>query len=67
METYSHRAFWSEPDSSYIAVCPEFPGLSAFGATEEDAVSELRVAVRLAVETYREEGWELPTPRSSPD
>lgn len=64
MEHYSYRVFWSEPDASYIAVCPEVPGLSAFGPTPEAATSELGVAIRMAVETYREEGWELPKPQS---
>jgi antitoxin HicB len=60
--SYSFNVFWSEEDGSYIAVCPEFPILSAFGETAEQALAELKVALDLAIETYQEEGWTLPEP-----
>jgi len=31
---YSFNIEWSEEDEEYIATCPAFPGLSAFGETE---------------------------------
>ena len=31
---------WSDEDDGYIAVCPEFPGLSAFGETAEESLAE---------------------------
>jgi predicted RNase H-like HicB family nuclease len=59
---YSFNVFWSEEDASYIAVCPEFSGLSAFGETAEQALAEMEIALDLAIETYQEEGWTLPEP-----
>lgn len=63
MNTYTFSIFWSEEDEAFIAICPDFPGVSAFGDTEEQALSEAKIALKLAIETYREEGWELPKPR----
>src|SRR5437899_12980152 len=60
---YSVRIFWSDEDGGYIATCPELRDVSAFGRNEEEALRELRQAVELALETYREEGWPLPEPR----
>jgi hypothetical protein len=37
---YSFNIEWSDEDEEYIATCPAFPGLSAFGETEEEALSE---------------------------
>lgn len=62
MNRYSFSVAWNEADNAYLALCAEFPGLSAFGETPEQAISELETAVELAIETYREEGWELPQP-----
>lgn len=60
LPAYSMRVFWSESDQVYIAVCPEFQGLSAFGPTYEDAVRELRSALSLAAEVLEEDGDSLP-------
>ncbi|HSU15634.1 type II toxin-antitoxin system HicB family antitoxin [Longimicrobium sp.] len=62
MTKYSYAVRWSDEDEAYIAVCPDFPGLSAFGDTPADAVAELDVAVELAIETHEAEGWPLPMP-----
>jgi len=63
MKNYSFNVFWSDSDKVYIAVCPEFPNLSAFGDTAEQALAEIKIALELAVETYQEEGWPLPEPK----
>jgi len=47
---------WSDEDAAFIAVCPDFPGLSAFGDTPADAVAELDVAVELAVAEQKPNG-----------
>src|SRR5690606_37856617 len=36
---------------------------SAFGDSRAEALEEARVALELAIETYRDEGWPLPEPR----
>jgi predicted RNase H-like HicB family nuclease len=55
MEHYGFDVFWSEEDGGYIATCPDFPGLSAFGETEEEALSEGKGAVRLLLEWLQSE------------
>lgn len=51
---------WSRTDKSYIATCFEFPGLSAFGATAEDALREAQVALELFIKDHDESGSSLP-------
>ena len=64
MNKYGLNIVWSEEDQGYIATCPEFPGLSAFGESFEDAVAEAKLAQELFVETYQTEGVPLPEPQS---
>jgi predicted RNase H-like HicB family nuclease len=60
---YSFKVFWSEADNAYIATCPEFTGLSAFGSTEEKALREAKIALQMFIEDIQESGEELPTPQ----
>jgi predicted RNase H-like HicB family nuclease len=63
METkYTIHIFWSDEDEGFIAVCDEFPGLSAFGDTRERALQEAQVALDLTIEHYRSTGQPLPEP-----
>jgi len=64
---YSARVFWSRSDAAFVATCPEFEGISALGASAEEALHELGVVVGLAVETYEEAGWDLPAPFEEPE
>lgn len=59
---YSARVIWSEEDGAFVAVCPEFEGISAFGRSGPEAVHELNEALQLAVEAHRDEGWPIPQP-----
>lgn len=59
---YSFQAQYSAEDGGYIALSPEFPGLSAFGKTPEEAIRESETALELFVETYLESGNPLPEP-----
>ncbi len=63
MNNYSFTITWSDEDEGYIAVCPEFPGQSAFGETVGESLTELKIALDLAVEIYQQEGWPIPEPR----
>ena len=63
MNRYSMNIFWSDEDESYIATCPEFPGLSAFGETPEEALAEAQIALQLFIDTYNEDGLPLPEPQ----
>lgn len=63
MNQYSFTVAWSDDDEGYIALCPEFPKLSGFGETVEDALVEVRTALKAAVQSYQDAGWPLPEPR----
>ena len=60
--TYSIWIVPSDEDGGFIAVVPELPGCSAFGETEEEALSEVKVAIGLWLDTARQEGREIPEP-----
>lgn len=60
---YGLSLFWSEEDQAFITISPEFPGLSAFGETMEEALAEGKVALALMIEEYKESGRELPLPQ----
>lgn len=60
MNHYSYTVRWSDEDEAFVALCPEFPGLSAFGDSAPEALEQIQVAVDLAVETHHAEGWPLP-------
>jgi predicted RNase H-like HicB family nuclease len=64
MKNYGFNIFWSNEDEGFIATSPDFPGLSAFGETVEEALSEAQVALKLFIETYEEQGIQLPKPKS---
>jgi predicted RNase H-like HicB family nuclease len=66
MNKYSFNIAWSEEDDEYIATCSSFPGLSAFGETEEEALREAKIALDLFIESYRERGIALPKPPKNP-
>lgn len=64
LPAYSFRVVWSKEDEAFIATCPEFEGLSAFGDTADQALAEAQVALSLMIEAYHAEGWELPAAAS---
>ena len=66
MDKYSYHAAWSDADSAYVATSSEFAGLSGFGDSAEEAIAQLRVAIELALEVYREEGAAVPSARKLP-
>ena len=63
MNHYGYSVRWSDEDEAFVAFCPEFPGLSAFGESAAEALEQIQVAVELAVETHQAEGWPLPEPQ----
>jgi len=66
-DKYSANVFWSEEDDCFIATCSEFPLLSAHGETKEEALSEFQTVLELAIESYKENGIELPAPAAPID
>lgn len=57
---YSFTIAWSEDDEEYMAKCRAFPGLSAFGRTEEEALKEGKLALAGFIKTYRAKKMALP-------
>jgi predicted HicB family RNase H-like nuclease len=62
MPNYSSSIAWSPSDTAFVAVSPEFPGLSGLGPTPAEAVNELGVAIELALEEYKATGEQPPQP-----
>lgn len=67
MFKYSINLAWSREDECYVATVPEFPGLSAMGATPEEATEEAKIAVEGFIEIYNEDGVEIPEPETVKD
>ncbi len=63
---YSLSIFWSEDDRGFIALVPEFPGLSAFGETRDEAAREAEIALAGMIASYKEDGEQLPVPKKLP-
>ncbi len=59
---YLVEVFWSDEDEGYIAVVPDLPGCSAFGATPEEAVHEIKDAVAAWIEACRAADEPVPEP-----
>ena len=55
MYKYAIEIFYSEEDEGNIAVVPELSGCSAFGETEEEALDEVKVAMKFWMETAEKE------------
>ena len=62
-DNYTITIFWSDDDHAYIAVVEELEGCSAWGETYEDALKEVRQAMRLWLEVAREKDFPIPEPK----
>ncbi len=62
MPNYGFNVIWSDEDEAYVATCPAFPDLSAFGESPEEALQEARVVLGLFIEEYEADGVPLPEP-----
>jgi predicted RNase H-like HicB family nuclease len=60
---YAMTVTWSEDDGGWVADAPDLKSCSAFGATPEEAVAELRVAIQGWLEAARENKLPIPRPR----
>lgn len=63
MFKYSINMAWSDEDESYVANIPEFPYLSAFGDTPEEAAEEAKLAAEGIIAVMLEDGEVLPEPQ----
>lgn len=60
---YEIILYWSQVDQAFIAEVPELAGCAADGATYQEAVANVEVVIREWIETARELGRTIPTPR----
>jgi len=63
MDRYEIILYWSAEDTAFIAEVPELPGCMAHGDTQEDALANVKEAMRLWIDTAREFGDPVPEPR----
>ena len=59
MKTY-HVILAPGQDGYLVATVPAIPGCISQGRTREEALSNIREAIELCLECYREEGKEAP-------
>lgn len=62
-EDYAIAVFWSDADRAWIADAPDLKSCSAHGATPEEAVKELRIAIAAWIEAAEANGLALPEPK----
>lgn len=63
---YHINIFYSSEDGCYVADLPDFEYCSAFGATPEEALAELKRAREAWLEAARKAGDPIPEPRYRP-
>jgi predicted RNase H-like HicB family nuclease len=66
MTDYHINIFYSDEDGGYIADIPDLEFCSAFGATPEEALAEVKKARDLWIETARAENRPVPEPKYRP-
>lgn len=60
---YEIIIFWSEEDNAYVAEVPELAGCMADGQTYREALDNAEVIIREWIETAKELGRPIPSPR----
>jgi len=60
MEKYPVSIKWSDEDGGYIAIIPGIQGLSAFGGSPGEALSELKVAAQAFFQSLKKAGKAMP-------
>ena len=59
--------FWSPEDCGYIVMSYELEGLSAFGETRGEALTEYLEAEKMYLEVLAEDGEKIPKPLTHED
>ena len=60
---YEIIIYWSGDDQAFVAEAPELPGCMADGASYQEAVAAIEVAIDEWIETARQIGRAVPEPR----
>ena len=66
MKDYHINVFWSDDDGCYVADVPDLKYCSAFGATPEQALSEVLRAKEAWLSVARQKRKPVPRPRYRP-
>jgi predicted RNase H-like HicB family nuclease len=66
MKDYHINIFYSEEDEGYIADIPDLKFCSAFGHTPNEALREVLIAKQAWIESAKENGRQIPSPRYRP-
>ncbi len=66
MSDYHINIFYSDEDGCYVADIPDLASCSAFGASPEEALSEVERAKAAWLAAARELGRPIPAPRYRP-
>jgi predicted RNase H-like HicB family nuclease len=66
MKDYHINIFYSEEDGGYIADIPDLKHCSAFGKSRQEALREVEIAKEVWLETARQKGKPIPSPRYKP-
>lgn len=60
---YEIIIYWSDEDQAFVAEVPELAGCMAHGKTPSDALMEAESAIGLWIDTAKEFGDPIPTPK----
>ncbi|AEB10752.1 type II toxin-antitoxin system HicB family antitoxin [Desulfobacca acetoxidans] len=63
MSRYEIIIYWSNEDGVFVAEVPELPGCMAHGDTEELALTNIKEAIQLWIDTATEFGDPIPEPK----
>jgi predicted RNase H-like HicB family nuclease len=58
--------FRPEPEGAYTVRCAAFPEIVTLGSSLEEARRNAQEALRLCIEVYEKNGWELPASDADP-
>ncbi len=61
---YEIDIFWSDEDEAYIAVVPVLPYCSAWGETHEEALTQVKAAIRGHIKVAEKYGDPIPEPKA---
>jgi predicted RNase H-like HicB family nuclease len=63
---YAIVVFCSDEDGAWVADVPDLKPCSAFGASREEAVAEIGIAIEAWLAATRDAGLEIPRPQFQP-
>lgn len=61
---YQINIYWSKEDDTFLAEVPELAGCMADGETYQAALANVQVVIQEWIETARELGRKIPTPKA---